>query len=115
MIGREAVKSPWIFRLAANAISGRAAELRVNVRETFLKTLGYLREYLPERLHKSRSHRFCAYYTQNALYSHDLFTRIRKESAISRIEAIVEDYYLRNEWESERTFRVDGGMVHEVN
>jgi tRNA-dihydrouridine synthase B len=107
MIGREAVKSPWIFRLAAVPLEGAPALTGVNVRDIFMKVLDNMKTYLPERLHRSRSHRFCAYYSQNARYGHELFTRIRKESSIDRILELVDDYYLRNPDEAGKRFIPD--------
>jgi tRNA-dihydrouridine synthase B len=96
MIGREAVKSPWIFSLANDLLNGRKASMEVNLREIFIKTLEYIETHLPERLHKSRGHRFSYYFTGNATFGHELFTQIRKEACIQRIKEIVDDYYQRN-------------------
>jgi nifR3 family TIM-barrel protein len=115
MIGREAIKSPWIFRLAADLINGRNTVFKINIRDIFIKTLGYIREYLPERLHKSRSHRFCAYYSRNARYGHELFTKIRREGDIGLIQELVDNYYHRNSHEVEKTFVVHDGKVFEMN
>jgi nifR3 family TIM-barrel protein len=115
MIGREAVKSPWIFRLAADLMSGRNAVLEVNLRDVCIKILGYMQEYLPERLHKSRSHRFCAYYTRNARYGHELFTKIRREGDIGLIQELVYDYYRRNSDEAEKKYTVRYGKIFGAN
>jgi len=115
MIGREAVKSPWIFRLAADLINTGEAGLEVNVRDIFIRTLERIREYLPERLHKSRSHRFSVYYSQNARYGHELFTRIRKEETIGPIIDIVNDYFTRNSHESIRHFDIRTGIAFKAS
>ncbi len=114
MIGREAVKSPWIFRLTADLMGGEDAILDVNIFDTFVTTLERIREYLPERLHKSRSHRFSVYYAQNARYGHELFTRIRKEESIGPIIDIVNDYFTRNSSESVRHFHIGAEVACEV-
>ncbi len=114
MIGREAVKSPWIFRLATDLINSGEARLEVNVHDIFIRTLERIREYLPERLHRSRSHRFSVYYAQNARYGHELFTRIRKEETIGPIIDIVNDYFTRNSEESIRHFHVSNGVACEA-
>jgi tRNA-dihydrouridine synthase B len=113
MIGREAVKSPWIFRLVAGLMRGEASALDVSVCGIFLQTLDYMQEYLPERLHQSRSHRFSFYYTRNAQYGHELFTKIRKQKTLGPIREIVEEYYNRNPNEAVRRYRFEGGGVHE--
>jgi len=107
MIGRGAVKSPWIFSLAEKLLAGNKASIDVNLRDIFIKTLSYIAMHLPERLHKSRSHRFSFYFSQNAIYGHELFTRIRKEDRIDRIQDIVEDYYFRNNSETMKTYAVE--------
>jgi len=107
MIGRGAVKSPWIFSLAEHLLAGNKASIDVNLRDIFIKTLNYIAMHLPERLHKSRSHRFSFYFAQNATFGHELFTRIRKEDRIDRIQDIVEDYYVRNNSEMLKTYAVE--------
>ncbi len=96
MIGREAVRSPWIFRLTGDLLAGSSTAIEIDVREIFMRVLARIKEYLPERLHKSRGHRFCAYFTKNARYGHDLFTKIRQENTIDGMRHVVADYYLRN-------------------
>jgi tRNA-dihydrouridine synthase B len=106
MIGRAAVKSPWIFRLAGDLLDGKSGAIEVNLRDIFIRTLEYIKILLPERLHKSRSHRFSYYFTQNAIYGHELFTKIRKVSCIDKIKEIVEDYYTRNIHEAVKNFTI---------
>ena len=93
MIGREAVKSPWIFMLCAELLDGLAREHVIPVRDIFIDVLGRLRDSLPPHLHKSRGHRFAFYYSKNAYFSHELFTRIRREAGIDGMIARVTDYY----------------------
>ena len=99
MIGREAVKSPWIFLRCQNLQQGTHKMLEINVRDVWNKTLDAMKEYLPEHLHRSRSHRFCLYYSRNVTYGHGLFTKIRKEGSIDAIQRIVDEYFVRNEHE----------------
>ncbi len=111
MIGREAVSSPWIFRLADDLMRGAPAPLEINVRDIFLKVLDNMGRFLPERLHRSRSHRFSFYYSRNARYGHELFTRIRKESSLDRIKELVVEYYGRNPDEAVKLFGTNGGII----
>lgn len=104
MIGRAAVSSPWIFRLADDLMNGAPAPLEVNIRGIFLEVLDNMGRFLPERLHRSRSHRFCSYYTRNARYGHELFTRIRRETSLDRIRELVVEYYDRNPGEAVKMF-----------
>ena len=100
MIGREAVRSPWIFALCENLLHGSDKVLEINVHRVFIKTLEWMKTYLPEHLQKSRSHRFCHYYSRNAVFSHELFTKIRQEASIDSIMAIINDYFHRNPGEA---------------
>ncbi len=106
MIGREAIKSPWIFHLTDRLLKGQKGAARIDIREVFINTLGYIREFLPERLHKSRSHRFAIYFSKNVRYGHELFKKIRPESSILIMQEIVDDYFRRNPEESIREFRI---------
>lgn len=105
MIGREAVTSPWIFRLCNELLNGTDSEIEIDIRNVFLSVLDNIKLFLPEKLHKSRGHRFCFYYSKNAEFSHELFTRIRKENTIDGMKSIIEGYYERNPPEAKKTFR----------
>lgn len=102
MIGREAVKSPWIFLLCETARRG-GGEVTVDIGGTFLKTLEYIRHYLPERLQRSRGHRFSSYYTQNLKFGHSLFSVIRNTGSIDGMMTAVEEYFTRNPGEVRKT------------
>ncbi len=107
MIGREAVKSPWIFR-QCNALSEEGSyDFEVNVREEFVRGLRWIAEYLPAHLHKSRGHRFSLYFSRNSFHSHTLFTLIRKHDRIEGMVRVVEAYYDRNPREAVKRFRAE--------
>lgn len=108
MIGREVVKSPWIFRLCEDAVEKRSSRLIIDLRDVFLAALEHMALYLPERLHKSRAHRFCSYFSKNVHFSHDLFTRIRREISIAGMKQAVADYYERNPEETVKTISCGG-------
>lgn len=105
MIGREAVKTPWIFSLCKNCFDGTHNLLEINIHEVFNSVLDLIEAYLPEHLHKSRSHRFCQYYCRNVIYWHELFRKIRKESTVAAIKALVDEYFARNMHERIRSYR----------
>jgi len=96
MIGREAARTPWIFKTCSELMNNGYTSFDVDACEVFLKTLDYISLYLPGELHKSRGHRFCSYYSKNVKFSHDLFTKIRRVDSIENMKTIVYDYYARN-------------------
>ena len=102
MIGREAVKSPWIFSLSEKLASRQTSKLEVNIRNVFIQTLGYISQYLPERLHKSRGHRFCFYFSKNVKFGHQLFSKIRQLGKIDEMITEIDEYFNRNRDESLR-------------
>ncbi|MBN1531690.1 MAG: tRNA-dihydrouridine synthase family protein [Spirochaetes bacterium] len=106
MIGREAVRSPWIFRLCEICAAGEHKVLAINLQRVFDEVLDSIGEMLPPHLHKSRCHRFCRYFVTHVTYWHELFTRIRKESTVGAIKGIVDDYFGRNGHERIREFSV---------
>lgn len=115
MIGRAAVRSPWIFRLCELLAGSAGGSLPVDVRGGFIRTLESIRDLLPPHLHKSRGHRFCFYYSRNARFAHALFTRIRKEAAVDAMIGVVRDYYERNPVEEKKILRVEGNTINEVD
>lgn len=111
MIGREAVKSPWIFRLCNSLHSNREEILTVPVKEIFVSVLKDIEEILPRELHKSRGRRFSSYYAKNATFGHSLFAQIHKAETIDDMISCIEDYYQRNPHETEKTFSLKDGKI----
>ncbi len=110
MIGREAVKSPWIFTLCRKILNGEGSiSLKVNLKEIFISTLLSLKKYLPPNLQKSRSLRFCYYFSGNVKFAHHLFTLIRQKEKIDDIIEIIDGYYARNPHEIYREFHYENG------
>lgn len=96
MIGREAMKSPWIFVLADHAL-GRGGDVSdIDLLETAADVLCGLEDFLPPELHKSRAHRFCFYYSKNFKFDHELFRNIRNVDRIPEMIKIIEEYLNRN-------------------
>jgi tRNA-dihydrouridine synthase B len=113
MIGREGVKSPWIFRLAADLIERGNAAIEVNLREVFVRALDLIRILLPERLHKSRSLRFAFYFSKNAVFGHDLFNTIRRQQDTRMMREVVDAYFDRNGHEEVKKFSACGEPLWE--
>ncbi len=105
MIGREAVKSPWIFRACDNISKQKLSEDVLNLDEIFLKTLGYIAHYLPEHLHKSRGRRFCFYYCKNFRFSHEFFKELHRAETVEEMKNTVEAFFERNPEEKQKTIK----------
>lgn len=96
MIGRAAVRHPWIFKAAQDLLEGRESEIDIDVPATWVKVLHSIESYLPPHLHQSRAHRFCYWFSANARFGHELFTKIRAEAKIPLMIEIIESYYRRH-------------------
>jgi len=115
MIGREAVRSPWIFQLCNALLNNEKRVISIDHLEVFIRALDYITLYHPPQLHKSRSHRFCFYFSKNTTYAHNLFRAIRNAKTIDEIKKIVEDYYKRNQHERIKSLRIANGRIYEVD
>ncbi len=105
MIGREAIKSPWIFALGEALISGRTSSMTIDLLDVATRILLGLEKSLPLEFHKSRAHRFCFYYSKNFMFSHELFKKIRNVDRISEMINIISDYLERNSHERFKVFQ----------
>jgi tRNA-dihydrouridine synthase len=101
MVGRGAVRRPWIFaearRMEAAAETGSAAALRpaspVNLEETALRFLDLLALHQPPEFHKSRAWRFFAYYGDNVKWSSLLKNLLNRETELSGMARVVAAYF----------------------
>ena len=96
MIGRAAVRCPWIFRAAEDLLDGRESEIEIDIPALWVSVLRSIESYLPPHLHQSRAHRFCYWFSANARFGHELFTKIRAEAKIPLMIEIIESYYQRH-------------------
>lgn len=111
MIGREAVKSPWIFKLCSILEKRNGETLEIDFFEVARDILTNIKKFLPENLHKSRGHRFSFYYSKNAVYSHELFKKIRRMSDPDSIISVFHEYYHRNPHEKYIKFSEKKGTI----
>jgi tRNA-dihydrouridine synthase len=72
MIGREAVRRPWIFSLLRGKEADPAFELSVQVEDVGLGMIESIRALLPRSFHVSRARRFFFYYCDNLSFGHHI-------------------------------------------
>jgi tRNA-dihydrouridine synthase len=114
MVGRAAVRMPWIFA-EARAIEGRAgsgsekagaagsgaaasgdtgfAPGTVDIEETGLRFLELLTRYQPREFHLSRARRFFGYFCGNIKWAHYLKTALNREQTLAGIERVWRAYF----------------------
>ncbi len=108
MIGRGAVRKPWIFRDIRNALdsaSGAASCCGFPAPEgkagiDFLETAGYflkcLEETQPPEFFVTRAHRFFSYYCDNFYFAHYIRTKILNAVSFDEIMKILASYFDEN-------------------
>jgi tRNA-dihydrouridine synthase B len=72
MIGREAVRRPWIFALIRGREANPNFSLEVDLEATALHFLDLVEEFLPPEFHLTRARRFFFYYADNFSFSHHI-------------------------------------------
>lgn len=93
MIGREAVTSPWIFRLCYAIEHDSAEEISIDLLDVWVHVLEDIEKIMPTHLRKSRAHRFSFYFSKNTLFSHELFRMIRNCNVIPEMIEIIKKYF----------------------
>jgi tRNA-dihydrouridine synthase len=92
MVGRGAVRQPWIFAAARRMAAGVGTE-PVNLEETALRFLDLLARHQPPEFHKSRAWRFFAYYCDNLTWAHHIKTLLGRETELSGMTRILTGYF----------------------
>jgi len=88
MIGREAVKRPWIF-LSMNGKKGVEIDA-LNVVSMFINLL---KESQPDEFHILRAKRFFSYFCDNFSFAHYIKTKVLNAKSIDEIIPIFEQYF----------------------
>ncbi len=93
MLGREAVRRPWIFALIRGLERDPGYRMTVDraaVGETFLRLL---EEHLPPEFHISRARRFFFYYCDNLSFAHHVRWRIQNAPDLKAIRQALAEYF----------------------
>ena len=92
MIGREAVRRPWIFAFIRGREADPAFELRVDLRETAFRLLDLVEARLPPEFHESRAKRFFSYYCDNFSFAHHLNVKLQRAVDLGSMRTILDEY-----------------------
>ena len=97
MVGRAAVRQPWIFAEARKIEEKRALSPRASsVPETGLRFLELLARYQPPEFHLSRARRFFSFFCDNLKWGNYLKNKINREDSLSGIERVWREYFAEN-------------------
>ena len=103
MIGRLAVRCPWVFAEAkmaslgpkADAVSEGSVPESAVLEETGLRFLQLLSQYQPPEFHVSRARRFFHYFCDNLEWGNYVKNLLNRETDLSGIERSWRDYFKR--------------------
>jgi tRNA-dihydrouridine synthase len=105
MVGRAAVRQPWIFaearRMAdAERSGGPPARRSVNLEETALRFLELLARYQPPEFHLSRARRFFGFFCGNLKWGTSVNNLLNREESLQGIERAWRGYFSAHPEES---------------
>lgn len=89
MIGREAVKKPWIFL----SMSGRKG-IKIDALHVASMFIELLKENQPEEFHILRAKRFFNYFCDNFSFAHYIKTKVLNAKSLDEIIPIFEEYFI---------------------
>ena len=93
MLGREAVRRPWIFALIRGRETDPDFSLPVDIAGTAERTLSLIEERLPHEFHLSRARRFLFYYCDNLSFAHHVRWKIQNAPDLATIRSILAEYF----------------------
>jgi tRNA-dihydrouridine synthase len=91
MIGRLAVRCPWVFRQVRNLATAGGAQ--VNLEETGLLFLELLARHQPLEFYLSRARRFFSYFCDNLKWATHVKNLINREQSLLGIERTWQNYF----------------------
>lgn len=103
MVGRAAVRQPWIFAEAGNAPNSRIDERvacsgeKINIEKTGLRFLELLSRYQPPEFHLSRARLFFAYFCDNLKWGNYLKNLLNRAENLADIERIWQSHFAEHE------------------
>lgn len=99
MVGRAAVRCPWIFAEAKRARAPEAQKTApdaIDLEEVSLRFLELLAKYQPPEFYISRSRRFFNYFCDNLKWAHHVKTMLNREETPGGIERALRRYFGEN-------------------
>lgn len=103
MVGRAAVRMPWIFADARAAEAGASVPADVDLEEVALRFLDLLRLRQPPEFWETRARRFFAYYCDNLKWAHHVRTLLGREKEPGAMAEVLKRHFRENP--EERTVR----------
>lgn len=97
MVGRAAVRMPWIFAAARQIETGSAAlgEM-VDLEAVAFRFLDLLAKHQPPEFYDTRARRFFFYFCDNLKWAHHVRTAINRETELGMMGAVLRSHFAQN-------------------
>jgi tRNA-dihydrouridine synthase len=96
MVGRAAVRQPWIFAAARARAEGAAFERPLSLEETGIRFLELLARYQPPEFRLSRARRFFGYFCGNLKWGTYVKNLLNREQSLAGIGRAWRGYFAAN-------------------
>jgi tRNA-dihydrouridine synthase len=93
MIGREAVKRPWIFALLRGKEESSDFSMEVDLREVAFRMLELIESRLAEDFRLTRAQRFFFYYSDNFSYAHYIKWKLVNADSLDAMRRELDAYF----------------------
>jgi tRNA-dihydrouridine synthase len=94
MIGREAVRRPWIFELISRKRRDRDAMMEIDLADLAFRFIETLKARLPEEFWHTRAQRFFSYFCDNFTYAHHIKWKVLNAPTVDAMRESLEAYFL---------------------
>lgn len=95
MIGRQAVRTPWIFEVLKAKIENKPLSMKIDREEAALKFIEGLKQYQPKDFLCTRCKRFFTYYAEGLSFAHYFAVQMANAKGIEDAVFRVKDYFMR--------------------
>jgi len=99
MVGRAAVRRPWIFaeaKLSQKDLTRRHGGTEEDIEETGLRFLELLARWQPPEFHVSRARRFFGFFCDNLKWGNHVKNLLNREETLSGMERAWQGYFKEN-------------------
>lgn len=103
MIGRQAVREPWLFRVL-EALDAGETDCTIDRARYAKDVLDGIAELIPSELQETRTAKFAAYFCTGLTFGHQLFSEIHRNPGCARAMELIAAYFDRNTRERTRTY-----------
>jgi tRNA-dihydrouridine synthase B len=93
MIGREAVRRPWIFALIRGKEASPEFGMEVDLRVVAFRMLELIESRLVEDFHLTRAQRFFFYFAENFSYAHYIKWKLVNAGSLAAMRAELDGYF----------------------